>query len=77
VGPNVKTGTVTTALIVTVCIADDGPLHPAAVAVMMEVPDQPATNVTAPVEELTLFPPVILAASKLYVIPVVLVALAE
>ena len=54
----------------TTCVVVAGPLHPAALAVIVVVPLQPATYVTAPVEALILFPPVILAASKLYVTPV-------
>ena len=58
-------------VIVTVCVAVLGPLHPAALAVMVDVPLQPAAKVTSPVDTLIKFPPVMLAASKVYVIPVV------
>ncbi len=50
---------------VTVNDAVEGPLHPEAVAVITEVPLQLTTYVTVPVDELILFPPEILAASKL------------
>ena len=49
---------------VTVCVEDLGPLHPAALAVMIVVPFHPAVYVTAPVDELIVFPPAILAASS-------------
>jgi hypothetical protein len=40
--PNVNTGVPTVGVIVTVCVAVDGPLHPDADAVITDVPDQPA-----------------------------------
>jgi hypothetical protein len=48
-----------------VCVAVLGPLQPAALAVTIEVPLNPAAYVTSPVEELIVFPPAILAAFKL------------
>ena len=52
----------------------EGPLHPAALAVMVVVPLQPPAYVTAPVPATIALPPVILAASREYVMPVELVA---
>ena len=43
VAPIVKTGVPTVGVIVTVCVAVAGPLHPAALAVMALVPLQPET----------------------------------
>ena len=42
VAPSVNTGVPTVGVIVTVCVAVAGPLHPAALAVMMLVPLQAA-----------------------------------
>jgi hypothetical protein len=75
--PKLNTGIVTGALTVTVCVDDLGPLHPDAVAVITDVPDQAASHVTSPVEELMVLPPDRLAASRLYTIPVLVVAVAE
>jgi hypothetical protein len=50
---------------VTVCDEVVGPLHPAALAVMIDVPVQPAVKVTAPVDALIELPAAILAPSKL------------
>jgi hypothetical protein len=61
---------------VTVCVAVAGPLQPAAIAVIIVAPVQPATYVTWPVAALIELPPVIAAAFRVYVIPVVLVAVA-
>jgi hypothetical protein len=41
--PDTNTGVVTDGLIVTVCDAETGPLHPDAVAVITDVPVHPAT----------------------------------
>ena len=41
--PNEKTGVPTVGVIVTVCVAVFGPLQPAALAVMVDVPLHPAT----------------------------------
>ena len=41
VAPKVKTGVPTVAVVVTVCVAVCGPEQPAAVAVIMDVPNQP------------------------------------
>ena len=71
-----NTGVPTDGVTVIVCVAVLGPPQPAALAVTVVVPDQPATYVTSPVDELIVLPPAKLAASKLYVIPVALVALA-
>ena len=59
------------------CVVRAGPLHPAALAVMIEVPLQDAEYVTAPVDALIVFPPAMLAASREYVIPVELLAVVE
>ena len=69
--------TVTVGVIVTVWLVVAGPLHPAALAVMMEVPLQDAEYVTAPVDAMIVFPPERLAASREYVIPVELLAVVE
>ena len=61
-------------LTVTVWLVVAGPLHPAALAVIIVVPLHPATYVTCPVALLILFPAVVLVASILYVIPVELFA---
>ena len=53
-----------------------GPLQPAALAVMMLDPLHAVLYVTAPVPATMLLLPDIEAASRLYVIPVVLVAVA-
>ena len=53
-----------------------GPPQPAAVAVMVVVPAQPAVKLTAPVEATMLLPPDMLVPSMLYVMPVELVAVA-
>jgi hypothetical protein len=60
----VKTGTVTAWFVVTVCVAVVGPLQPAAEAVTIEVPLQPAAYVTAPVPATIVFPPARLSASS-------------
>jgi hypothetical protein len=75
-GCNVTEADNTVGVMVTVCIADVGPLQPVAVAVMIDVPLQVPTYVTAPVEASMLLPPVMEAASRLYVIAVALVAVA-
>ena len=74
--PDAKTGVTTDGVIVTVCIEVCGPLQPAAVAVIVVVPLHPAVYVTAPFDELIVIPPAILAASRLYVMPVVAEAVA-
>jgi hypothetical protein len=61
---------------VTVCVAVKGPLHPVAVAVIVEVPLQPAMKETAPLDVLIEFPADVLVPSKAYVIPVELFAVA-
>ena len=71
-----NTGVPTAAVMLTVCTALVLLLQPFAVAVIIKVPDHPAAKVTSPVEVLMLLPPEILAASRLYVIPVLLVAVA-
>ena len=72
-----KTGVVTEGVVVTVCVAVLGPPQPVAVAVIIEVPVQPTTKVTAPLVVLIVLPPVKLAASRLYEIPVEFVEVAE
>jgi hypothetical protein len=62
--PKANTGVPTLGVIVTVWVEDNGPLQPEAVAVIIEVPVQPAVNVTSPVEEFIVFPPDKLAAFK-------------
>ena len=47
---------VTVGVIVTTWVVVTGPLHPAALAVIVVVPLQPAAYVTAPVDELILLP---------------------
>ena len=64
VAPNVNTGVPTVGVTVTVCVAVFGPLHPAALAVIIVVPLHPAEYVTAPVVVLIVLPPVTLAASN-------------
>ena len=54
--PNEKTGVPTVAIVVTVCVAVCGPLHPAALAVIVLVPLQPEAQVTVPVDELIELP---------------------
>ena len=65
---------VTVGVIVTTWLVVAGPLHPAALAIIVEVPLHDAAKVTAPVEALIVFPPARLAASREYVIPVELLA---
>ena len=55
----------TVGVIVTVWVAVLGPLHPAALEVIVDVPLHPDAYVTSPVVELIELPPVILAAFKL------------
>jgi hypothetical protein len=43
VAPNINIGVPTVGVTVTVCVEDDGPLQPVAVAVITDVPVQPAT----------------------------------
>ena len=71
-----KIGVPTVGVMVTVCIAVDGPLHPVAVAVITLVPLHVPTYVTTPVAATIVLPPVTEAASRVYVIPVLLVAVA-
>jgi hypothetical protein len=74
--PNTKTGEPTEAVVVTVCVLVLGPLQPSALAVTIDTPDHEGSKVTSPVAALIVLPPARLAASRLYVIPVVLVAVA-
>jgi hypothetical protein len=74
--PSENIGVPTVGVTVTVWIAVAGPLHPAALAVITEVPLQRAAKVTTPVPATIVLPPVRLAASSEYVIPVELVAVA-
>lgn len=64
------------ALTVTVCVADFGPLQPTAITVMMLEPFQLVVKLTVPVAASMVFPPIKDAASRLYVIPLLLVAVA-
>ena len=75
VAPKVNIGVPTDDVIVTVCVEVLGPLHPVAVAVIVDVPLQPASYVTAPVVALLYYSPAKLVASRLYVIPVLLLRL--
>ena len=63
-------------MVTIICDDDDVELHPATVAVTIDVPIQAADHVTVPVEVFIEFPPVILAASRVYVTPVAFVAVA-
>lgn len=74
--PAEKTGVATEVVMVTVCEDVFGPLQPAAVAVMVVAPVHAAVKATVPLAELMELPAVILAASKVYVIPVLLAAVA-
>ena len=76
VAPGVNTGVPTFTLVVTVCVAEVGPLQPCAVAVITDVPDHAASKVTSPVAAFIELPPVMLAASRLYVIAVLFAAVA-
>ena len=70
-----KAATATVGVVVTTRVVVAGPLQPAAVAVMIVVPLQPAAYVTAPVAGTILLPlKAAVVASKLYVIPVELLA---
>ena len=64
VAPREKTRLLTVGVMVTVWVVVIGPLHPAALAVITDVPLQPATKVTAPVPATIEFPPVTLVASS-------------
>ena len=57
-------------MIVTTWVVVAGPLHPAALAVMVVVPTHPAEYVTAPVAATIVLPPINDIASRLYIIPV-------
>jgi hypothetical protein len=65
VAPKVKAKPLTVGVVVTVWVDVIGPLQPAALAVMTDVPLQPATYVNKPVVELMELPPAILVASRL------------
>jgi hypothetical protein len=71
-----KTGVPTVCVIVTVCVETAGPLQPVAVAVIIDVPNHAAVYTTAPEVALIVFPAAKLASSKVYVIPVLVVAVA-
>ena len=76
--PGEKALMVTIGIIVTRRVVVTGPLHPAALAVMVVVPPHAAAKVTTPVEEIMLLPAkAAVVASKLYVIPVELDAVVE
>ena len=76
VAPKVNTGVPTGESMVTECVALLGPLQPVAVAVITELPTHKALKVTSPVAASILFPPSKLKASRLYVMPVELDAVA-
>ena len=63
-------------LVATTWVDVVGVPQPVAVAVMVVVPDHPAAKVTIPVAALMVFPPFRLAASRVYVNPVLFVAVA-
>jgi len=65
VAPSIKTGVPTVGVMVTVWVAVLGPLQPAALAVIIVVPLQPAAKVTFPVELLMILPPEMLGPSRL------------
>ena len=65
---------VTVGVIVTTWFVVAGPLQPAALAVIVEVPLHEAAKVTVPVDALIVFPPARLTASREYVILVELLA---
>ena len=56
---------VTVGVIVTICVVVAGPLHPAALAVIVVVPLHVPAYVTSPVTPSILLPPAKLAASRL------------
>jgi hypothetical protein len=62
--PSVKTGVLTVAVVVTVCVAIAGPLQPAALAVMVDEPLHPPTKVTVPLAEFIEFPAIVELLSK-------------
>ena len=59
------------------CVDVLGPSQPVAVAVIVLFPSHPAVKVTSPVDAFMVNPAAMLAASKVYVIPVLLEAVAE
>ena len=63
-GPNKNTGVPTVAVVVMVCVAVLVPLQPAALAVIIDVPNQPAVKVTSPVEGIIELPADVLVASS-------------
>ena len=63
--PAVNTGDETVGVVVIVWVAFRGPLQPAALAVIIDVPFQPAIKVTTPVPVLIVLPAVTLAPSRL------------
>ena len=60
-----KAGFPTVGVMVTVCVADNGPPQPEATAVITDVPLHEGLKVTCPVTELIELPPVMLALSRL------------
>lgn len=63
--PKLNTGVLRVVAVVTVCVAVLGVLHPVAVAVITDVPFQPAAKVTVPVVVLMVLPPEMVVASRL------------
>ena len=57
-------GVCTACAVITVCVVDLGPLHPVAVTVIVEVPNQVGANVTSPLVEFMIFPPDKLVLSR-------------
>ena len=62
--PAIKLVTPVEVFIVTTCVANAGPLQPAALAVIVVVPLHPDAHVTAPVAPSIVFPAVELATSR-------------
>ena len=76
--PNANIGVLTVGVVVTVCDEVTGPLQPVALAVMVDIPLQPAAKFTVPVVELIELPKkAAVVASRLKVMPVLLVDVAE
>src|SRR5258706_5773797 len=66
--------TTTLELMVTICVEAFGPLQPVAVAVITVAPIHGAVYVTSPVTALIVLPAAKLVASRVYVMPVALIA---
>ena len=64
VTPTANTGVLTVGVVVTVWVAVPGPLQPAALAVIIELPLHVGEKVTVPVAASMEFPAAVLAASR-------------